>query len=183
MPYRLWTCRYCVQPRPLSIMYMKTMQLVYLAWLLITVTFYIYCTVYKFIVMKKGGWSYFFHYKKSYTGVFWELGKCFAILKLYAHFNNPGKDGKECTLYVLLKWLQFFLNQAKLFEYWKLSELPWLLCFGYRISFVLVRLCLYKWVHWWNTPEQIQVKICHNNAMCVSNLGYSYGMRYGRILF
>lgn len=141
MPYRLWTCRYCVQSRPLSIMYMKTMQLVYLAWLLITViilhilhSLQIYCN-------EKRGWSHFFHYGKSYNGVFWELGKCFAILKLYAHFNNPGRHGKECTLYVLLKWLQFFLNQAKLYEYWKLSELPWLLCFGYRISFVLVRLC------------------------------------------
>ena len=37
MPYCLWTCRYCVQPKLQSIIYIKTMHLVYLAWLLITV--------------------------------------------------------------------------------------------------------------------------------------------------
>ena len=37
MPYCLWTCRYCMQPKLQSIIYIKTMHLVYLAWLLITV--------------------------------------------------------------------------------------------------------------------------------------------------
>ena len=114
--------------------------------------------------MKKGGWSHFFHYEKSYTGVFWDLGKCFAILKLCAHFNNPGRHGKECTLYVLLKWLQFFLNQAKLFEYWKLSELPWLLCFGYRISFVLFRLCFCWGTERYTIQHRVEFRIAYKLA-------------------
>ena len=141
MPYCLWTWRYCVQPRPPSIIYMKTMHLVYLAWLLITVIILDILYSLQIHCNEKRGWSHFFHYEKSYTGVFWELGKCFAILKLYAYFNNPGRHREECTLYVLLKWLKFSLSQAKLYEYWKLSELPWLPCFEYRISFVLVWLC------------------------------------------